>query len=110
MNTITRQTATDAQLQEIYVFIGLYALTMENCVADANMLGIPVAECIKKILGLGIKSAALAKWENMKITDLYISFDVWLRVNVPDPALYYKVNTHIDLETGRVDVMEYDNE
>lgn len=106
MNTITRQTATEEQLEDIHNYIHQFMGCLGEGLEGSDECGIPVADSITMILGTGVKSGALGKFENLDITNAEITFDVWIRVNPGEPGLYYKVKTHINLEEKRAQVIE----
>jgi len=107
MNTITRQIANEEQLEQIHHHIHAYMDVLGECLEGSDVANIPVVDSIKMILGVGIKSGALGKFENLNITDSEISFDVWIKIGMDKPALYYKLKTVIDLEAKRAHIVEY---
>ena len=82
MNTITRQAATKVQLIEIEGFIYAYMSTLEECLKNTEECGLSIVDNIKMILGFGVKSAALGKFENLNVMDKQITFGIWIRVNL----------------------------
>jgi|SRR5579864_372311 len=107
MNTITRQEATEEQLEEIHHHIHAYMDSLAECLEGVDVAGIPVADGIKMILGVGVKAGALGKFENLNITDSEVSFDAWIRIGMNNPGLYYKLKTVINIDEKRASVIEY---
>jgi hypothetical protein len=107
MNILTKETATSEQWAKIEHCSYVYVDTLRQLLEEIEQSNIPVGEVLKTVLGIGVSSGALGKFDSLKIDGNIITFDAWIKVIYDDSVPYhYLLHCWLNTETHDLKVTD----